>query len=353
MTIAPERPMLAACDCSGLLALCGHCACDRCEDCGGCSGGGKCGLCPCGMAELLERHQLEHGVERLAQVAELYLGTHERHWLHDPRFFDLIAGRTLFVALPRLVARKSPFPKALHPYCIDSGGFSELQKHGKWRQNAREYVALIRRLLGELGPDLCKWVAPQDCMCEEIVIYGGAGKRGITFKGTREMRGVGPGDPEQDRATATKIHLRLTVDNYLELISLAPEIKFIPVLQGQFLEDYEYCDQLYREAGVDLAAEPVVGLGSVCRRQATSEIEEIVSHFHAKGYRLHGFGVKTKGLERYAHKLVSADSLAWSDVARTEEIQLSGHTHQNCANCVDWAVEWHQRIVQQHLAPAA
>ncbi|MEV0112805.1 hypothetical protein AB0H77_06050 [Streptomyces sp. NPDC050844] len=81
-----------------------------------------------------------------------------------------------------------------------------------------------------------------------------------------------------------RIHQRLTVDNLVELRRLAPEIKFIPVLQGSSLEDYVHCDQLYAQAGIDLAAEPVVGLGSVCRRQATSEIREIVEHFAGKGY---------------------------------------------------------------------
>lgn len=353
MTIAPERPMLAACACSGLLRPCGHCACDRCEDCGGCTGGGQC-ACECMQAELQE---IQRGVERVAHiagmVAELYLGTHERHWLHDERFEERLAGRTLFVSLSRLIMRKSEFPKALHPYCIDSGGFTELQKHGRWRLTAVEYVALIRRLVGELGPDLCKWVAPQDWMCEEIVIRGGVARRGLRFHGTREARGLQPGDPEQDLTTAVRIHQRNTVINLIELRRLAPEIKFIPVLQGQTIDDYAYCDQLYSEAGIDLAAEPVVGLGSVCRRQATAEIEEIVSHFHAKGYRLHGFGVKTLGLERYGSKLVSADSLAWSDVAREDDVQLDGHTHKNCANCVDWAVQWHSRIVREHLSPAA
>jgi hypothetical protein len=275
----------------------------------------------------------------------MHFNTHMTSWLWDKKHEQTLKGRTLFVAVPRLITRKSPFPRALHPYCIDSGGFSELQKYGRWRMTAVEYAALIRRIVGQLGPELCRWVAPQDCMCEDLVVYGGIGQRGVVFAGTREMRGLTPGDPEQDRTTAVRIHQRLTVDNFVELTTLAPEIKFIPVLQGQTLEDYDYCDQLYRQAGIELAKAPVVGLGSVCRRQATSEIEEIVSHFHAKGYRLHGFGVKTLGLSRYAHKIVSADSLAWSDVARKEEIQLPGHTHKNCANCADWASAWHSRIL--------
>jgi hypothetical protein len=281
-------------------------------------------------------------------VTRLYLGTHETQWLYCEERAPLLRGHTLFVAMPRLLRKRTPFPPALHPHCIDSGGFSELQKHGKWTRSAREYVALVRRITGELGPELCKWVAPQDYMCERIVIEGGVAPRGLVFKGTRELRGLRPGEPEQTRRTAVRIHQHLTRDNYLELKELAPEVRFIPVLQGQTLEDYEYCDQLYHDAGVDLARMPVVGLGSVCRRQAESEIEEIVNHFHAKGYRLHGFGVKTLGLGRYGPKLVSADSLAWSDVARKEGIQLPGHSHKNCANCPDWAIRWHQRIVNKY-----
>lgn len=349
MTIAPDLNAawtLDSCDCA-MAFLCGHCVHDRCEDCGGCSGGGTC-ACACMLAERTECEAMWR-----ERTAELYLGTHERHWLHDAKYAELLNGRTLFVSRVRLAERKSTFPKALHPYCIDSGGFSELQYHGQWRITAAEYVAEIRRFLSELGPELCKWVAPMDYMCEKIVIEGGVAPRGLKFHGTRELRGLKPGDPEQDRLTAVRIHQKLTVDNFLELAALAPEIPWIPVLQGQTLADYEYCDQLYREAGVDLSQARVVGLGSVCRRQATAEIEEIVGHFHAKGYRLHGFGVKTLGLERYGHKLVSADSVAWSYTAREEDIQLDGHTHKNCANCADWAVKWHGDVVRKHLTPAA
>jgi hypothetical protein len=297
--------------------------------------------------------QRSQAVSRVAKIAELYLGTHERQWLHDKKYARLLRGRTLFVSRVRLAERKSAFPKALHPYCIDSGGFSELQKHGRWTITAAEYVAEIRRYLSELGPELCKWVAPMDYMCEKIVIEGGVASRGVRFHGTRELRGLKPGDPEQDLATAVRIHQRLTVDNLIELRRLAPEIKFIPVVQGNRFEDYVVCEQMYADAGIDLAAEPVVGLGSVCRRQVTEEIKQIVSYFAGKGYRLHGFGVKTLGLESYAGSLVSADSMAWSYTAREEDIQLPGHTHKNCANCPDWAIRWHDRIVRQHLTPAA
>jgi hypothetical protein len=90
--------------------------------------------------------------------------------------------------------------------------------------------------------------------------------------------------------------------------------------------------ELYQRAGVNLAADPLVGVGSVCRRQATGEIEVVVHSLASLGQRLHGFGVKAGGLVRYADCLASADSLAWSFEAR-RAAPLAGCSHANCANC--------------------
>ena len=49
-------------------------------------------------------------------------------------------------------------------------------------------------------------------------------------------------------------------------------------------------------AGVHLHMERRVGLGSVCRRQATAEIGDIVKAMADEGLRLHGFGVKAAGI---------------------------------------------------------
>ncbi|QGZ53300.1 hypothetical protein GPZ77_34280 (plasmid) [Streptomyces sp. QHH-9511] len=251
----------------------------------------------------------------------------------------------LFIALQRFLRRISPWPPALHDFCVDSGGFTELQKHGRWRITAAQYVALIRRIRTQLGPDRMLWAAPQDYMCEEAVIRGGWFK-GQHFVGTRELRGLKPGDPEQDLTTAVRIHQRLTVANALELRRLAPDIPFILVLQGNRFEDYKHCARLYTEAGIDLAAEPVIGLGSVCRRENTEEIAEIVDYFHGQGIKLHGFGVKTGGLGIYGDQLVSADSQAWSYGYRKRKIRLPQCTHQakTCANCKEGALAWYRRI---------
>jgi len=113
-------------------------------------------------------------------------------------------------------------------------------------------------------------------MCEPLIISGGrAGP--LRFVGTH---------------LSVAEHQARTVANLTQLRELAPDLPFIPVLQGYTLPDYLRCADLYAAAGIDLTREPLVGLGSVCRRQATREVHAIVTAIHARGItRLHGFGV--------------------------------------------------------------
>lgn len=241
-----------------------------------------------------------------------YLGTHHPDWLGRPEFADV----PLFISRNRLVGRKT-FPRAAGRWAMDSGGFTEISMHGRWRTGPGEFVAQVRRIIDGIGraPD---FVAPQDWMCEPVMLA----KTGLTVAE----------------------HQQRTVANLLELRQLAPEVPWMPVLQGWTLADYLRCADLYAAAGVDLVAEPIVGLGSVCRRQATSEIDGIVATLHGRGLRLHGFGVKTGGLADYGPELSSADSLAWSYDARRNP-PLTGHTHKNCANCWEWALRWRRRVL--------
>jgi hypothetical protein len=118
------------------------------------------------------------------------------------------------------------------------------------------------------------------------------------------------------------------------------------VLQGWDLGDYVACLERYRDGGLDLATEAVVGLGSVCRRQGTRSIAAVVSELAGYGLALHGFGIKTTGLTAYARQLVSADSMAWSYAARRRP-PLPGCTHRNCANCPRWALQWRDRVLRR------
>jgi hypothetical protein len=253
-----------------------------------------------------------------------YLGTHRPSWLWQ------VTDVPLFPTFGELHKRKTPFPRATTRWAMDSGGFTELKKHGRWTIPVEEYVAFARRCRDELGS--LDWVSPQDWMCEPWIIEGG-------YHGGQYFAGTGLGIAE---------HQRLTVENYVTLRDLAPDLPFIPVLQGWELDDYHAHADAYAAAGVDLTSQPVVGIGSVCRRQATGQIAAIFDSLYTRGLQMHGFGVKSAGLSLYADALTSADSLAWSYGARQDARAGTRHcSKRTCANCLHYALEWRQRLLSQ------
>lgn len=246
-----------------------------------------------------------------------FLGTHMPHWLE-------LTDVPLFISHRRLAGRRT-LPRARGPWALDSGGFSELQMYGEWRTTPEEYVAAVRRYAAEIGN--LEWAAPQDWMCEPIVIEGGQ-LGPVRFAGT---------------GLSVEEHQRRTVANFLHLRELAPELPWVPVLQGFTPKDYERCADMYATAGVDLTAEPLVGIGSVCRRQGTAEIAELVHRFGDLGIRLHGFGVKLLGLAQSADALASADSMAWS--TRGRRVEGCTASHRTEANCLRFALAWRERAL--------
>lgn len=338
-----------------------------------------------------------------------WLGTHQPHWIADPR----CVGVDFFVSRSTLKTRRS-MPVAVTDWALDSGGFTELQLHGRWTITPEEYIADVRRFMvaGRL-----QWAAPMDWMCERQVIAGLVERRKAKacpdcFKAHRKHNGktvtlrVAALDAEERplfvcecgyqatgkaprisvanwRAWAVEAgpvladsvkaadalgidavvifhgtglsveeHQRRTVANFLELRRLAPDLPFIPVLQGWSVYDYWRCEEMYRAAGVDLKAEPLVGVGTVCRRQGTNEATLIMRSLAESGLRLHGFGFKILGLRASLADLASADSLAWSDTARRAP-PLPGHDrpgpgrpkgHINCANCLEYALLWRSKL---------
>lgn len=245
---------------------------------------------------------------------KFYLGTHRPSWLWRDT-------PPLCVPRQQLESRKlSNLDPAVGTWFLDSGGFTELTKYGHWTIGAAQYVDLAYELHDRIGG--LDWIAPQDWMCEPHMLDR-------TGKSVRE-------------------HQELTVANGLELRMLAPDLPFRYVVQGWTIDDYLHCVDLYRAAGVDLTAEPLVGVGSVCRRQHTDEIRDVFRELHGAGLQMHGFGVKTLGFGKYARWLASADSLAWSYRARRMQAPspgCEGRGHINCANCLRFATRWYEERV--------
>jgi hypothetical protein len=245
----------------------------------------------------------------------LYLGTHETSWLSK-------AGVPLFISHRRLERLRTSLPVAAAPWALDSGGFSEISLYGGWRTTPAAYVDAVVRYDTEIGK--LEWAAIQDWMCE----------------------------PDMVARTGLSVleHQKRTVDSYLELAALwaqasDTELVYMPVLQGYRVEEYLQCMDMYADAGVDLGAAPLVGVGSVCRRQHTEEIRAVFEAILERdpGLPVHGFGVKLQGLREYGNLLATADSMAWSFNARKNP-PLPGCSHRSCSNCIKWALQWRRKI---------
>jgi hypothetical protein len=237
-----------------------------------------------------------------------YLGVPDAVWLEK---LDV----PLFVSR-RAIIKRSSFPVPICDWALDSGAFSEVSLNGKWNLSVKAYAEEIRICEIEIGR--LQWAAPMDWMCEPWII--------------------------RQTGKSVKEHIALTVDNFLELRQEVGNT-VIPVLQGWHIDDYLYCYDLYQTNGIDLGEEPVVGVGSVCRRQSSSEIEMIFQALSELDIQMHGFGVKYEGLVLYGDLIDSADSMAWSFKARTE-VPLEGHTHKSCSSCIDYALLWRNAVVK-------
>jgi len=198
---------------------------------------------------------------------------------------------------------------------LDSGAFSELSLNGRWTVTPKAYAAEIQRYHDEVG-NMDVAVA-QDWMCEPFMV--------------------------ERTNLSIEEHQARTIYGYLDLLTWT-DLPIMPVLQGWTLDDYRRHIEGYEGKGIDLSAEPIVGVGSVCRRQHTNEVARLLSELSALGLALHGFGVKVDGLRKVGRTLKTADSMAWSFRAR-RDAPLHGHTHKNCANCLDYALLWRDKVL--------
>lgn len=203
-----------------------------------------------------------------------------------------------FVSANVLRGRTSGFA-AGGGWIMDSGAFTEVTTHGRFRTSEEQYAREVRHW--SLSKTLVAAVS-QDFMCEEFVLE----KTGMDVVA----------------------HQRLTVGRYdkivAELARIGCRTPLLPVLQGYAPIEYvshlcQYGDRLERGKWV--------GVGSVCKRNATPDSVLAVLRCIKRlrpDLRLHGFGLKTTALSdrRVLALLHSADSMAWSDSARKQALPL-------------------------------
>jgi len=206
------------------------------------------------------------------------------HQPSDAQHFD-----RAFISVNRLRGRSSDF--TVRDWIMDSGAFTEVARHGGYRHGVERYAFDIGRW-SRCGNLLA--AAAQDYMCEPFVIA----RTGL------------------DLAT----HQRLTIERYDALLGCDPHTYILPALQGYAPADYVRHVDAY---GQRLAAGAWVGVGSICKRNASvGSVEAVLRAIRGvrPDLRLHGFGLKITALQSDAvrHALYSADSMAWSFNARMQ-----------------------------------
>jgi hypothetical protein len=231
---------------------------------------------------------------------QFYLGAHRAHWLAESPV-------PLFISHNTLRTRRS-LPRARTRWALDSGAFSALALHGQHTTSPRAYAAAVRRYAEEIGQ--LDFAATQDWMCEPAMLKRTGG--------------------------SVREHQWRSVLSFLDLRALAPELPWLPVLQGWTPNDYIEHVELYRQVDVDLTRQKLVGLGSICRRQGTKRAAYISGALAGAGIKLHGFGLKTTGLVHACHWMHSSDSMAWS---YSERKQQTGQQ-----NSFDAALRWHDTL---------
>jgi hypothetical protein len=175
---------------------------------------------------------------------------------------------------------------------MDSGAFTEINKHGEFRTSPEEYAESVRRW-STCGDMLA--AVSQDYMCEPAALKS----TGLTVSE----------------------HQVKTIKRYEAILKEQPGAYIMPVLQGYDPEEYVNHIEMY---GTLLDSQKWVGVGSVCKRNSNPDelyqVFDRIKQFRPD-LRLHAFGIKKTALEdkRIRSLLHTADSMAWSFNARYQD----------------------------------
>jgi hypothetical protein len=176
----------------------------------------------------------------------------------------------------------------LNNWILDSGAFTEISTHGKWRSEPETYAAEVNQWKNT-GKLLA--AVSQDMMCEPFILE----KTGLTVQA----------------------HQELTIARYIRIVA-ATDVYVLPVIQGFTPAEYAFHVEMYGDL---LKPGQWVGVGSICKRNtAPEEIKDVLDAIKSlrPDLKLHGFGIKITALKDHDVRdlLETADSMAWSLHAR-------------------------------------
>lgn len=168
--------------------------------------------------------------------------------------------------------------------CIDSGGFTAAKRWGAYPWEPAQYAEFIRAVSRDVPLDFC---AILDYACE---------------------RGV-----NREHYQTNVERIEATIENERACREAAPDLPWLPVLQGDTLEERSY--DLSRRRGLGMLPTDYAGIGSVCGRGAKAA--RAVIRFYAAhlfGVRYHAFGMHVGAMDDKVvpGALRSWDSYSWT-----------------------------------------
>lgn len=159
-------------------------------------------------------------------------------------------------------------------FLLDSGGFTEIFRFGKYTFTSQEYLDYI-------STHQIDHFATMDYPCEPVVLA----KTGMSIKE----------------------HIVLTVESNLELMD---HPKVVPVIQGYKVDDYLLCCDLIKDYGCQ---KPFMAVGTLCKRTKVADALAILGAIKGEfpNSDLHAFGLKKNFLPKVKDLIYSSDSIAW------------------------------------------
>lgn len=190
--------------------------------------------------------------------------------------------------------------------CIDSGGFTAAKRWGKYPWSVGQYADFI----GEVSRDVVlDFAAIMDYACEPSV--------------NREVY------------RSNKERIKATIRNETECMRVAPDLPWLPVLQGDNQTERAFDIAIRRRIGMLPAG--YAGIGSVCGRGRAGAVETILFYRdQLPGIKFHCFGMHIQALDNdFCFDAVKSwDSYGWNwgkgqkDKDRPKEyLRIPGETH--------------------------
>lgn len=188
--------------------------------------------------------------------------------------------------------------------CVDSGGFTAARRWGRYPWTPEQYAGFIRAVSRDVPLAFC---ATLDYACE---------------------RGV-----NREHYQTNTERIEATIANERACREVAPDLPWLPVLQGDTLEERAY--DLARRRELGMLPTDYAGIGSVCGRGAAAA-RRVVRFYDGQlpGVKLHGFGMHIGALDDPVAMgaLRSWDSYSWTWARGARSLRAPEYLKQDGEN---------------------